>query len=1152
MARKSKKSPAPSPSVAPARKAPARPRARKAQARRASAKTRKTSVLRSKKNGASEPAAAPPLFLVPENPREIQSALLALSESDRRALRERLGDEAYQRLFRAARGSTSGPKLGRVVVLHGIMGSNLDARDSGGSWDRVWVHYWRIAKGRLSDLALDANGKPTLGTPEVRVDGLYEDYLPLVAELSKQWDVLPFAYDWRMDVDESADKLAQAIQGFAHGQPVHLVAHSMGGLVARRFAQRHRDVWNAIDDPNGRRAGGRLIQLGTPNRGSFAISLFLTGEEKIVKQLSLLDFWHGKKKVVSLLRGFAGSYQMLPPPDPAKNDDRAKLQDPKQWGEWAVYPRLVERGLQFQREMEAVQDPERLIYVAGYDQDTPYRIKVKKPGVFEYQITRDGDGRVPHDLGLLDDVRTYYVRAEHGDLPKNGRVLDTIDELLTQGRTERLDTQIAARSATRRAPAGWQALPANQQVDARFEELARRGQARGKRGEPQWTEEEANEIQRSLARAALGSSDAGTARVGQPETPKTPPPALSVAVVNGDITRFADAQLYAVGHYLNVLPQFAEKALDGVVSRPGAAPGDMVLRRESLRGLLTGDLGSVQLYPWASDPKKLVAVVGMGSPGTFGASALRQLGRNLALRAIHLPEVDTVASVVIGSGAGNLTIHDAVCGLLAGVADAVNQITDGGAEDGATPARHGAKSKPRAAERSSVRRVVFVEMDERKAAEVLAALRSLALDPAFKQNLRLEVEPRVLPGKFAPKTKKSAARGARASASEALEPEPTRVSWVRAGNELRSSALTESAVIPERTTSIDLALVDELVERMVDPEPESAAHDGSLLGRLIVPREFRPALAGARSLALEVDRYTAAVHWEMLSLATQPGQHIDPLSTQIPFARQMRTEYSPAPLFELTSDRPLRFLVVGDPGDPKEGWDLPGARAEALAVVKLLEKLRDEQGLSLEIVSLIGAPDIQRHGALASIAPASRLDVLDRLTSERWDVLHYCGHGDFDPKDPERVGWVFASGLLTSRELKQMDLAPRLVVANACLSARTSARTSQVKRRSNEISDADLLPSLADEFFHRGVRNYIGTAWEVDDEGAVLFAQTFYETLLGGGASVNEKRTPAETIGRSVLAARRALYARQDDYGSLWAAYQHYGDLREQVRRSKG
>ena len=78
-------------------------------------------------------------------------------------------------------------------------------------------------------------------------------------------------------------------------------------------------------------------------------------------------------------------------------------------------PRLVERGLQFQREMEVVQDPERLIYVAGYDQDTPYRIKVKRPGVFEYQITRDGDGRVPHDLGLLDDVRTYYVRAEHGD-----------------------------------------------------------------------------------------------------------------------------------------------------------------------------------------------------------------------------------------------------------------------------------------------------------------------------------------------------------------------------------------------------------------------------------------------------------------------------------------------------------------------------------------------------------------------------------------------------------------------------------------------------------------------------------------------------------------------------------------------------------------
>jgi hypothetical protein len=30
------------------------------------------------------------------------------------------------------------------------------------------------------------------------------------------------------------------------------------------------------------------------------------------------------------------------------------------------------------------------------------------PGEFEYRLSYDGDGRVPHDLGLLKDVTTYF------------------------------------------------------------------------------------------------------------------------------------------------------------------------------------------------------------------------------------------------------------------------------------------------------------------------------------------------------------------------------------------------------------------------------------------------------------------------------------------------------------------------------------------------------------------------------------------------------------------------------------------------------------------------------------------------------------------------------------------------------------------------
>jgi hypothetical protein len=116
----------------------------------------------------------------------------------------------------------------------------------------------------------------------------------------------------------------------------------------------------------------------------------------------------------------------------------------------------------------------------------------------------------------------------------------------------------------------------------------------------------------------------------------------------------------------------------------------------------------------------------------------------------------------------------------------------------------------------------------------------------------------------------------------------------------------------------------------------------------------------------------------------------------------------------------------------------------------------------LEVVEMIGAPDEAGAGTEGA-APARRLDVLHRLMEDRFDILHYTGHGDFDEADPERAGWLFKDGLLTSRELERMDIAPRLVVANACLSSRTSSLTGE--KTPIGRSDADILPSLADEFF---------------------------------------------------------------------------------------
>ena len=157
---------------------------------------------------------------------------------------------------------------------------------------------------------------------------------------------------------------------------------------------------------------------------------------------------------------------------------------------------------------------------------------------------------------------------------------------------------------------------------------------------------------------------------------------LPVDVVWGDVTR-VDADVYVAGHYIGVIPQNAELALDRVVSGiprgAKAARSDLVITQQSLRGMLRGALGEISLFPWGypADRGKLVAIAGMGHPGTYSLQAQRRLMRELAFAVGALPNVQIVAMVMVGSGEGTLSISEAVRGLVEGLGDA---LLDSGAQ----------------------------------------------------------------------------------------------------------------------------------------------------------------------------------------------------------------------------------------------------------------------------------------------------------------------------------------------------------------------------------------------------------------------------------------------------------------------------------------
>ena len=88
----------------------------------------------------------------------------------------------------------------------------------------------------------------------------------------------------------------------------------MGGLVVRAMIARHPAVWQEICAHQ----GGRLVMLGTPNRGSHAITELLVGRSVLLRKLARLDIRNSRADLLRIIGRFPGVLAMLPV---AHNDD---------------------------------------------------------------------------------------------------------------------------------------------------------------------------------------------------------------------------------------------------------------------------------------------------------------------------------------------------------------------------------------------------------------------------------------------------------------------------------------------------------------------------------------------------------------------------------------------------------------------------------------------------------------------------------------------------------------------------------------------------------------------------------------------------------------------------------------------------------------
>jgi pimeloyl-ACP methyl ester carboxylesterase len=197
-----------------------------------------------------------------------------------------------------------------IIFIPGILGSRLVNRRTGETvWPDLRVDNEAIALP-ISSPVLAQNTDQIVATEVVedaKVSALIPEisiYSPMLDALERyggyqrgRFDAPPpggdcdtlylFAYDWRRDIVESARALGFMIEDLKRrlGRPdlrFDIVAHSMGGMVARYYAMYGgRDVLDAAiacPDWLGAQNLNRLIMIATPNSGSInALRVLLRG-----------------------------------------------------------------------------------------------------------------------------------------------------------------------------------------------------------------------------------------------------------------------------------------------------------------------------------------------------------------------------------------------------------------------------------------------------------------------------------------------------------------------------------------------------------------------------------------------------------------------------------------------------------------------------------------------------------------------------------------------------------------------------------------------------------------------------------------------------------------------------------------------------------
>jgi pimeloyl-ACP methyl ester carboxylesterase len=964
-----------------------------------------------------------------------------LNEENSNDLDILLGEAGHEELRRLAREAAAARRRGgpKVLILPGIMGSKLGVRGSflGIQHDSVyWLNPIRFSLGVAKQLVLADNGSPGSILP---VGAFLSTYLKIKLSLIiAGYDADFFPYDWRLSIDQSAKRLRDEINRL--DEDVSLVAHSMGGLVARAAMKSGAKV-------------RRLVMLGTPNYGSFAPVQALRGVYSVVKKLAALDLTASGSDLASIFATFDGLCQMLPA---TSKYSAANLFDPAAWPKTA--PKVLSQVLKRSADVQASLAPANgnFVLIAGYNQDTVVGAALNDTSnEFEYTMSPAGDGTVPLQFALLENTPTYYVEESHGSLPNNGTVIQAVKDVLLHGTTDALPDSLPATRGVATRRVSEQSLRAAQLLPTRGAENLRSVELRN--------------IVCDVAAPLTPSTVAPTTAVPTQAAETTSAEKwesltvsrrkqrrLEVRFVRGSITD-VNARAYSLGLFQAVTPSgaaaYIDRQLDGIIT-------EFTQRR-----MFNSNVGEVFVMPAARRQLRadMVVFVGLGTYDGFDDQVQQIVAENL-LRTLLRTNVEEMATVLFG-GASGANVGKVLENLLRGFIRALNDVDGDG----------------------NFRSITICEVDQDRYQQIRSEMFRLASTKLFESvEVSFTDSKTALPSTAATdlSSQDSATMEPRGPVST---PEPVYLMVRQEASDTDTVTIRTSMLSPSaKAATISETVVVKKAE--LDACLATIETNNFTFGRLqtfgkqwtnlVLPDSVRMMLPSARDRHLVIvhDAESSRLPWETLYFekadwtpAIENGVSHRYLAANLSVAKFLENR---------RREKNLELLLIVDPTDT-----LQGAKKEAERVNKLFKSQP-----AVRITTIQGAD-------------GTRPRLLKEFSSGKYDVIHYAGHAEFDKQERSRSGIVCANNdILSGADLSRLSNLPGLVFFNACESARVrSLRGKAATGKKLDLETQKMAGvSFAEGFLRGGVANFVGTYWPVGDAAAELFAGTFYQAVLAG------------------------------------------------------